>query len=151
MEYYFENGFVGTRLMVIELDTAELKEMWGDSNDGIESYEDLTIEFEIDRYLRLRNVLAKLEQEDKHFGRLHMAAQISSDSAVAAGQKIRGGHIQIYYSGFDAFEATWWDDYSLDDYGIALFMPDEFQKNPVAWFEAEILKLGFRQPEESGV
>ena len=57
MEYYFENGFVGTRLMVIELDTAELKEMWGDSNDGIESYEDLTIEFEIDRYLRLREVL----------------------------------------------------------------------------------------------
>ena len=52
MEYYFENGFVGTRLMVIELDTAELKEMWGDSNDGIESYEDLTIEFEIERYLR---------------------------------------------------------------------------------------------------
>ena len=74
-----------------------------------------------------------------------------SDSAVAAGQKIRGGHIQIYYSGFDAFEGTWWDDYSLDDYGIALFMPDEFQKNPVAWFEAEILKLGFRQPEESRV
>ena len=151
MEYYFENGFVGTRLMVIELDTAELKEMWGDSNDGIESYEDLTIEFEIDRYLRLRNVLAKLEEEDKHFGRLHMAAQISSDSATSAGQKIRGGHIEIYYSGLGGFDATWWDDYSLDDYGIGLSMPSGFRENPAAWFEAEISKHGFRPSEESGV
>ena len=151
MEYYFKYGFIGARTMVIKLNADELEDVWADSEEGRAVYGDLTIEFEIDRYFRLRNVLAKLEQEDKHFGRLHMAAQISSDSAVAAAQKIRGGHIQIYYSGFDAFEATWWDDYSLDDYGIALFMPDEFQKNPVAWFEAEILKLGFRQPEESRV
>ena len=150
MEYYFEYGFVGARTMVIKLDAAELEEMWADSEEGRAVYEDLTIEFEIDRYLRLRNVLAKLEEEDKHFGRLHMAVQISSDSAMAAGQKIRGGHIEIYYSGISGFDATWWDDYSLDDYGIGLSMPDGFRENPAAWFEAETAKHGFRPSEESG-
>ena len=96
-------------------------------------------------------MLAKLEEEDKHFGRLHMAVQISSDSAMAAGQKIRGGHIEIYYSGLGGFDATWWDDYSLDDYGIGLSMPSGFRENPAAWFEAEISKHGFRPSEESGV
>ena len=151
MEYYFEYGFVGARTMVIKLNTAELEDMWADDECAKAAYEDLTVTFEIDRYLRLRNVLAKLEEEDKHFGRLHMAAQISSDSATSAGQKIRGGHIEIYSSGLGGFDATWWDDYSLDDYGISLNMPSGFRENPAAWFEAEISKYGFRPSEESGV
>ena len=151
MEYYFEYGFVGARTMVIKLNTAELEDMWADDECAKAAYEDLTVTFEIDRYLRLRNVLAKLGQEDKHFGRLHMAAQISSDSAAAAGQKIRCGHIEIYYSGLGSFDATWWDDYSLDDYGISLNMPSGFCESPAAWFEAEISKYGLRPSEESGV
>ena len=151
MEYYVKYGFIGAQTMIIKLDAAELEDVWADSEEGRAAYEDLTIEFEIDRYLRLRKVLAKLAQEDKHFGRLHMTAQISSDSATSAGQKIRGGHIEIYYSGIGGFDATWWDDYSLDDYGIGLSMPDGFRENPAAWFEAETAKHGFRPSEESGV
>ena len=63
MEYYFKYGFIGARTMVIKLNADELEDVWADSEEGRAVYGDLTIEFEIDRYLRLRNVLAKLEQE----------------------------------------------------------------------------------------
>ena len=151
MKDYFEYGVVGAKTMVIALDKNDLQAMWADDEDSKADYEDVTITFEIDRYLRLCEVLVKLEHEDRHFGRLHMAAQIDSASATAAGQKIRGGHIEIYYHGLGGFDAMWWDDYSLDDYGICLSMPTEFTKNPAAWFAAETAKHGFRRPEESGV
>lgn len=151
MKYHFEYGFVGVKTMVITLDKNDLTDMWADEGCDKAAYEDLTVSFEIDRYLRLLEVLAKLKQEDRHFGRVEMAVQVSSCCEVTRKQKIRGGYIGIYYCGLSAFEVTWWNDYSMGDYGVDLNMPDGFLENPAAWLAAETAKHGFRRPEESGV
>ncbi len=151
MKYHFEHEFTLARMLVITLDKGDLQSMWADNEEGKEDYQDLTVAFDIDRYLRLRAMVVEIGKQDPHFGRLHMAAFIDSRSAVAAEQKIRGAYIEIENRGMNNFDALWWDNYSLNDYGIELNMPPEFKQNPTVWFETEIGKQGFRLPEKEEV
>lgn len=141
MKYHFEFGFDGARMMLITLNPNDLQAMWADDEDSKSNYRDLTIAFNINRYLRLYAMVAAIDRQDPHFGRVHMSASIDSRSATAAGQKIRGGHIEIYAAGGSGFNVWWWDDYSLYDYGIELKLPPECQQHPAAWFEAQTGQL----------
>ena len=145
MKYHFEFGFDGSRMMVITLNPTDLQTMWADDEDSKNNYRDLTIAFNINRYLHLHAMVAEISRQDPYFGRVHMSASIDSHSATAAAQKIRGGHIEIYASGSSGFIVMWWNDYSLYDFGIELNLPPECQQNPAAWFEAQISQLGLEE------
>lgn len=146
MNYYFQYGFCGAREMVCVLDEQELETMWSDEDADRGVYRDLTVTFEIDRYIRLHGVVKTLEQKDRHFGLMEMSAVIDSKSASST-YKIRGDFIEIYSKGIWSMTAKWWDDWSEFDFGIDLIFPPEFYADPAAWFEREIEAKGIKNHE----
>ena len=98
MNYYFRYGLRGGREMVCVLDEDELKAMWSDEYADRNVYRDLSVTFDVDRYIRLHGILKTLEQQDKNFGKLEMSAVVDSKSASDT-HKIRGDSIGLYWIG----------------------------------------------------
>ncbi|HFC8517501.1 TPA: hypothetical protein ACFP41_000343 [Neisseria weaveri] len=148
MKYHFQYGYTGTREMVIFLDEAALNDnIWADDDGDIRVYQDLTVTFDIDRYLRLIKLLKPLKEIDAEFGRVQMTADIDSRSAAET-YKIRGTFIEVYYKGDLNLDARWWCDGALIDFGVYLNMPNQFYADPAAWFEKEIAAKGIQKAKE---
>ncbi|MDO1509513.1 MULTISPECIES: hypothetical protein [unclassified Neisseria] len=148
MKYHFQYGYTGTREIVIFLDEEGLQDnIWADDDGDICVYKDLTVTFDIDRYLRLMQHLKPLQEIDTQFGRVHMTADIESKSAAET-CKIRGTFIEVYYKGNLYIDARWYCDWSMIDFGVYLNMPNQFYTDPAAWFEKEIAAKGIQKAKE---
>lgn len=143
MNYYFRYGLHSGREMVCVLDEDELKAMWSDEYADRNVYRDLSVTFDVDRYIRLHDILKTLEQQDRNFGKLEMSAVVDSESASDT-HKIRDDPIGIYWKGIWEMAVKWWDDWSQSDFGIDLIFPPDFYADPAAWIEHEIAAKGIK-------
>lgn len=143
MKYRFIRNKEGRRLMAAELDD-ELQAIESTNEDLdclSEYFRDMTVIFDIDRYLRLYRVLRTLDKEDREFGKVHINAVIRSVSGSFEYALIDCS-LEIYFNGGFDVEAHWlWQNTDIR-FHTALAFPPAFYADPVAWFEREIEEKG---------
>lgn len=152
MEYRFIYDRDGRRLMVAEMDD-ELYNINCTDEDLdclVEYYSDMTVIFDVDRYIRLHSLLHGLDTEDRRSLKVYMDAVIRSQSGSFV-HALMGCCLEIYWYGCTDVEAHWFWKGTNIDFNVALIFPPEFYADPAAWFEREITAKGIKNYEESGV
>ena len=143
MKYHFVFNDEQRRLMVTELDDElDCINCTDDDLDCLgEYYRDITVIFDIDRYIRLHSILTELAKTDRYFGKVYMQAVIRSRSGSFE-YALMGCCLEIYLYGNTDVEAHWYWKNTNIDFNVALAFPSEFYGNPAAWFEKQIAEKG---------
>lgn len=131
MQYSFEYGFVGAREIVMVLEEEDLGNIWC-SKEEAETYNSLTIRFDIDRYMELFKISSELENKHHRFGKMGMYVQLQDIK-----ENICGATATIFSAGCHCFNLEWTVIKTLTTYGI--------EEINVPWCGAEDVKLWFEQ------
>lgn len=152
MKYHFEYDERGRRLFVAELDE-ELDNIEANDEDVIctrETFRDMTVIFDVDRYINLYRALTEVMKIDREFGKVHIAATIRSVSGSFE-FAMMGCSVEIYWYGCLQVTAQWFWNNTLIDFSVVLVFPPEFYADPAVWFEREITEKGIKNHDGNGV
>lgn len=145
MKHSFIYSEDGHRLFVAELDD-ELYAINTNDEDidcPYEYYQDLTVIFDVDRYIHLHKLLCALRKEDRKFGKVYIDAIICSESGSLK-YSLMGCCLLIYYYGSSDLEANWFWNNTNIEFDVTLPFPPDFYADPIAWFEREIASKGIQ-------
>ena len=139
MQYSFEYGFVGAREIVMVLEEEDLGNIWC-SKEEAETYNSLTIRFDIDRYMELFKISSELENKHHRFGKMGMYVQLQDIK-----ENICGATATIFSAGCHCFNLEWTVIKTLTTYGIEeINVPWCGVENVELWFEQKIRTMGIK-------
>lgn len=139
MQYSFEYGFVGAREIVMVLEEEDLGNIWC-SKEEAETYNSLTIRFDIDRYMELFKISSELENKHHRFGKMGMYVQLQDIK-----ENICGATVTIFSAGCHCFNLEWTVIKTLTTYGIEeINVPWCGVEDVELWFEQKIRTMGIK-------
>lgn len=139
MQYSFEYGFVGAREIVMVLEEKDLGNIWC-SKEEAETYNSLTIRFDIDRYMELFKISSELENKHHRFGKMGMYVQLQDIK-----ENICGTTATIFSAGCHCFNLEWTVIKTLTTYGIEeINVPWCGVEDVELWFEQKIKTMGIK-------
>lgn len=139
MQYSFEYGFVGAREIVMVLEEEDLGNIWC-SKEEAETYNSLTIRFDIDRYMELFKISSELENKHHRFGKMGMYVQLQDIK-----ENICGATATIFSAGCHCFNLEWTVIKKLTTYGIEeINVPWCGVEDVELWFEQKIRTMGIK-------
>lgn len=139
MQYSFEYGFVGAREIVMVLEEEDLGNIWC-SKEEAETYNSLTIRFDIDRYMELFKISSELENKHHRFGKMGMYVQLQDIK-----ENICGATATIFSAGCHCFNLEWTVIKTLTTYGIEeINVPWSGVEDVELWFEQKIRTMGIK-------
>jgi hypothetical protein len=139
MQYSFEYGFVGAREIVMVLEEEDLGNIWC-SKEEAETYNSLTIRFDIDRYMELFKISSELENKHHRFGKMGMYVQLQDIK-----ENICGATATIFSAGCHCFNLEWTVIKTLTTYGIEeINVPWCGVEDVELWFEQKIRTMGIK-------
>lgn len=139
MQYSFEYGFVGAREIVMVLEEEDLGNIWC-SKEEAETYNSLTIRFDIDRYMELFKISSELENKHHRFGKMGMYVQLQDIK-----ENICGTTATIFSAGCHCFNLEWTVIKTLTTYGIEeINVPWCGVEDVELWFEQKIKTMGIK-------
>ena len=139
MQYSFEYGFVGAREIVMVLEEEDLGNIWC-SKEEAETYNSLTIRFDIDRYMELFKISSELENKHHRFGKMGMYVQLQEIK-----ENICGATATIFSAGCHCFNLEWTVIKTLTTYGIEeINVPWCGVEDVELWFEQKIRTMGIK-------
>ncbi|HHX2523863.1 TPA: hypothetical protein ACU8BU_002138 [Neisseria subflava] len=139
MQYSFESGFVGAREIVMVLEEDDLRKIWS-SKEEAETYNSLTIRFDIDRYMELFKISSELENKHHRFGKMGMYVQLQDIK-----ENICGATATIFSAGCHCFNLEWTVIKTLTTYGIEeINVPWCGVEDVELWFEQKIRTMGIK-------
>lgn len=139
MQYSFEYGFVGAREIVMVLEEEDLRKIWS-SKEEAETYNSLTIRFDIDRYMELFKISSELENKHHRFGKMGMYVQLQDIK-----ENICGTTATIFSAGCHCFNLEWTVIKTLTTYGIEeINVPWCGVEDVELWFEQKIKTMGIK-------
>ena len=144
MKYHFEYDAKGRRLFVAELDE-ELDNIDASDEEIVdctgECFQDMTVIFDVDRYINLYQALRGLMKIEREFGIVQMTATIRSVSGSLEFALI-GCCVEVYSFGNLDITAKWFWQNTPVDFSVVLDFPADFYIDPAVWFEREMEKMG---------
>lgn len=139
MQYSFEYGFVGAREIVMVLEEEDLRKIWS-SKEEAETYNSLTIRFDIDRYMELFKISSELENKHHRFGKMGMYVQLQDIK-----ENICGATATIFSAGCHCFNLEWTVIKTLTTYRIEeINVPWCGVEDVELWFEQKIRTMGIK-------
>lgn len=139
MQYSFEYGFVGALEIVMVLEEEDLGNIWC-SKEEAETYNSLTIRFDIDRYMELFKISSELENKHHRFGKMGMYVQLQDIK-----ENICGATATIFSAGCHCFNLEWTVIKTLTTYGIEeINVPWCGVEDVELWFEQKIRTMGIK-------
>ena len=139
MQYSFEYGFVGAREIVMVLEEEDLGNICC-SKEEAETYNSLTIRFDIDRYMELFKISSELENKHHRFGKMGMYVQLQDIK-----ENICGATATIFSAGCHCFNLEWTVIKTLTTYGIEeINVPWCGVEDVELWFEQKIRTMGIK-------
>ena len=120
--------------------SVRVKSSWYWKKRIAETYNSLTIRFDIDRYMELFKISSELENKHHRFGKMGMYVQLQDIK-----ENICGATATIFSAGCHCFNLEWTVIKTLTTYGIEeINVPWCGVEDVELWFEQKIRTMGIK-------